>query len=222
MIFLEIGQTKLNNLLIINLLSLAFISTCFLIRFFVTIEEESRFPMVLFFQSNSWAVYFIIIASLIFLGFGIGMLVKLAQNYRKLQRSKHWLSIKGVITSSDLNSQVSTDDEGFQTTTYLAKIAFSYEVNGVKHESDHINFDYGIRTSNLRGQQAIVDHYPVKKEVRVYYDPDDPTKAILEKRVNGAFTTILVSAVFIAIGVILAMSSLGGNPPPFLKNLLGN
>jgi hypothetical protein len=178
--------------------------------------------MVLFFQSNSWAVYFIIIACLIFLGFGIGMLIKLAQNFRKLQRSKHWLSTKGVITSSDLDAHLSTDDEGFQTTTYLAKINFSYEVDGIKHDSDRINFDYGMRTSNLRKQQAIIEQYPANSEVTVYYDPDDPTQAVMEKRVNGAFTTILVSAVFIAIGVILAISSLGGNMPPFLKNFLGN
>lgn len=178
--------------------------------------------MVLFIQSNSWAAYFIIIAGLIFLGFGIGMLIKLAQNYQKLQRSKHWLSTKGVITSSDLDAQLSTDDEGFQTTTYLAKINFAYEINGINHESDRINFDYGMRTSNLRKQQTILEQYPVNSEVTVYYDPDDPSQSVLEKRVNGAFTTILVSAVFIAIGIILAISSLGGNVPPFIQNLLGN
>jgi hypothetical protein len=178
--------------------------------------------MALYIQSNSWAAYFIIITCLIFLGIGIGMLIKLAQNYRKLQRSKHWLTTNGIITFSDLDAQVSTDDEGFRTTTYLARINFAYDVNGNHYECDRINFDYGMRTSNLRKQQSVVEQYPTDSAVTVFYDPDDPSQAVLEKRVNGAFTTILVSAVFIAIGIILAISSLGGNLPPFIKNLIGN
>ena len=79
-----------------------------------------------------------------------------------------------------------------------------------------------MRTSNMRVQQSIVDRYPVGRQVTVYYDPHDPGQAVLEKRVNGLYTTIMVSAVFILIGVIVAVMSLGVNPPFFLKNLLGN
>jgi len=79
-----------------------------------------------------------------------------------------------------------------------------------------------MRTSNRSKQQAIVEQYPAGSQVTVYYDPDDPEQAVLEKRVNGVFTTIMVSAVFILIGVIVAVMSLGVNPPAILKNILGN
>lgn len=177
--------------------------------------------MAMFIQSNSWVLYFIIIVCLIFFGIGIGMLVKLAKHYGKLQQSKNWLSTNGKIISSDLDAQISTDDDGYQTTTYLAKVFFTYEVNGNSYESDRVNFDYGMRTSNVRKPQSVVEQYPTGSDVTVYYDPEDPQQSVLEKRVNGTFTTILVSAVFIAIGVVLAVSSLGVNPPLFIKNLLG-
>jgi hypothetical protein len=177
--------------------------------------------MAMFIQSNSWVLYFIIIVCLIFFGIGIGMLVKLAKHYGKLQQSKNWLSTNGKIISSDLDAQISTDDDGYQTTTYLAKVFFTYEVNGNSYESDRVNFDYGMRTSNVRKPQSLVEQYPTGSDVTVYYDPENPQQSVLEKRVNGTFTTILVSAVFIAIGVVLAVTSLGVNPPLFIKNLLG-
>lgn len=177
--------------------------------------------MAMFIQSNSWVLYFIIIVCLIFFGIGIGMLVKLAKHYGKLQQSKNWLSTNGKIISSDLDAQISTDDDGYQTTTYLAKVFFTYEVNGNSYESDRVNFDYGMRTSNVRKPQSVVEQYPTGSDVTVYYDPENPQQSVLEKRVNGTFATILVSAVFIAIGVVLAVTSLGVNPPLFIKNLLG-
>jgi hypothetical protein len=99
---------------------------------------------------------------------------------------------------------------------------FEYHVNKTSFKCDCINFDYGMRTSNKQKQQSIVEQYPAGSQVTVYYDPDEPEQAVLEKRVNGVFTTIMVSAVFILIGVIVAVMSLGVNPPIFLKNLLGN
>lgn len=177
--------------------------------------------MAMFIQSNSWVLYFIIIVCLLFISIGVGMLIKLVQQFGKLQQSKHWISTSGKITSSDLDAQVTTEDDGYQTTTYLAKVNFTYEANGNTYESDRVNIDYGMRTSNIRKQQSVVEQYPVGSNVTVYYDPEDPSQSVLEKKVNGAFTTILVSAVFIAIGVVLAVTSLGVNPPAFIKNLLG-
>ncbi|MBE0684562.1 MAG: DUF3592 domain-containing protein [Anaerolineaceae bacterium] len=173
-------------------------------------------------QSNSWVLYLIIFFCLVFIGIGIGMLVKLMKNFSKARLSKNWLATPGNIISSELDAQTTTDEDGYQTTTYIANILFEYQVNKASFKCDCINFDYGMRTSNRSKQQAIVEQYPAGSQVTVYYDPDDPEQAVLEKRVNGVFTTIMVSAVFILIGIIVAVMSLGVNPPAFLKNMLGN
>jgi hypothetical protein len=61
----------------------------------------------------------------------------------------------------------------------------------------------------------------VGREITVYYDPADPQQSVLEKRVDATFTTMLVSAVFIAIGLIVAIATLSVNPPEIIKNLIG-
>lgn len=173
-------------------------------------------------QSNSWVLILIILFCLVFIGVGIGMLIKLLKNFSRVQHSKNWMSTTGEIISSELDAQTTTDENGYQTTTYIANVLFQYRVNDSEFECDCINFDYGIRTSNKRKEQSIVEQYPPGSQVTVYYDPDDPHQAVLEKRVGGLFTTVLVSTVFILIGVILAVISLGVNPPAFLKNILGD
>lgn len=173
-------------------------------------------------QSNSWVLILIILFCLAFMGIGIGMLIKLVRNFSKARHSKNWLSTTGKIISSELDAQTTADENGYETTTYIANVLFQYVVNESTFEGDCINFDYGIRTSNRDLEKSIVEQYPVGSQVKVYYDPEDPQQAVLEKRVNNIFTTILVSAVFILIGVIVAAVSLGANPPGFLKNFLGN
>lgn len=173
-------------------------------------------------QSNSWVLVLIILFCLAFIGTGIGLLIKLLKNFSKASHSKNWLSTSGKIISSELDAQTTTDEDGYQTTTYIANVLFQYTVNDIVFECDCINFDYGMRTSNRRIQQAVVEHYSTGSPVNVYYDPDDPQQAVLEKRVDGVYTSIMVAAVFILIGVIVALISLGVNPPVFLKNLLGN
>jgi NADH:ubiquinone oxidoreductase subunit 3 (subunit A) len=173
-------------------------------------------------QSNSWVFFLIILFCLVFIGIGVSMLIKLIANFRKANQSKQWSTTNGEIISSELDAQTSTDEEGNQSTTYIAQVFFRYQVGGLEYESGRINFNYGMRTSNIRKQQSIVEQYPQGSTVTVFYDPDNPEESVLERRVNGAFTTIIVSAVFITIGLIVAVSSLGVNPPAFLKNLLGN
>jgi hypothetical protein len=173
-------------------------------------------------QANSWVLYLIIIFCLVFVGMGVWMLVKLFRNLAQAKQSEHWLTTSGKVVSSELDSQANTDDEGYSPTTYIARVCFAYEISGVSYQGDCINFNYGMRTSNLRIQQSIVEQYPEGSTVTVYYDPEKPNEAVLERKVNGAFTTILVSAIFILIGIIVAVMSLGVNPPAFLRSILGN
>lgn len=178
--------------------------------------------MAYYYQANSWVLYLIILFCLVFIGMGIWMLVKLIRNLAQARKSEHWLTTTGKIISSDMDALTETNEEGFSTTTYIARVCFSYEISGVPYQGDCINFDYGMRTSNLRIQQAIIEQYPEGSSVTVYYDPEKPDQAVLERKVNGAFTTLFVSAIFILIGIIIAVTSLGVNPPAFLKPLLGN
>lgn len=92
-----------------------------------------------------------------------------------------------------------------KTTYYHYLIKYAYRVNGTVYESDEVTFDDNYSTSityavNYRGK------YPIGTIVTVYYDPDDPTFAVLEPNVLNHFVIgwifLYISlAGFIAFGI---------------------
>ncbi len=164
--------------------------------------------MIFAIQSMSAGKILIILFSLIFIGVGVWMLVKLLMDFRKATLSKNWLTTEGTIVSSELDVETSSDADGDQSTTYIAKITYTYVVDGAEYKSECINFNYGMRTSNRRIQQSVVDMYFPGKQVPVFYDPQNHEQAVLEQRVNGAFTSFLVAAIFILIGIVVLVSTL--------------
>ncbi|MGD9996820.1 MAG: DUF3592 domain-containing protein [Ilumatobacteraceae bacterium] len=64
----------------------------------------------------------------------------------------------------------------------IPMVIYSYEVDGRPYQS------YRVRASDDTGQIPVVNHasitldrYPVGSNVTVYYDPDDPANAALER-----------------------------------------
>jgi hypothetical protein len=164
--------------------------------------------MILAIQSITAGMVLIILFSVIFIGIGVGMLIKLLIDLRKATLSKNWLTTDGTIISSELDVETSSDADGDQSTTFIAKITYTYVIDGAEYKSECVNFNYGMRTSNRRKQQAVVDMYFPGKKVVVYYDPQKHEQAVLERRVNGAFTTFLIAAIFILIGIVVLVSTL--------------
>ena len=90
------------------------------------------------------------------------------------------------------------------TRVYWAEMKYSYVVEGVSFESDRV--DYGVETRSSKRARAdeIVALYPVGEEVLVYYDPSDPSEAVLEPGVGAdAFLFPLIGLVLTLIGLVM-------------------
>ena len=73
--------------------------------------------------------------------------------------------------------------------TYLAKVRYSYSVDGTPYTGGKVSFSqYGGRQEHSR---QIVQQYPVGKAVDVYYDPEKPETAVLEPGVTNSSYLIL-------------------------------
>jgi hypothetical protein len=94
--------------------------------------------------------------------------------------------------------------------TYKANVFYEYSVKSNKYSSDKISFgDYS--SSNQSHAQNIVNRYPRGKDVKVYYNPEDPQLAVLEPGVSWATYTPLGAGVFfILIGGAFAAASFFG------------
>jgi hypothetical protein len=134
---------------------------------------------------------------------GLGMLLVGIFDLRKAHRAKAWPVAEGRILESRLREK--TDSDG---TSYEVAILYEYSVNGVTHRSDV----WRIRpasSSFTKASSRTVARYPVGSAVSVYFNPEDPTDAMLEPG-KISWVLFLVGVVFAASGVACVLHNLSG------------
>ncbi len=134
----------------------------------------------------------------IFLGVGIFMLVKHFQGKKKSEESQAWSATTGQVTQSYVRESQSYDSEGYLTTSYYPEVRYTYQVMGAAYSGDKISFGGSVGGSRKKAQEAIAQ-YPAGKTVPVYYDPNNPEDAVIERKMgNKGF--LIAGIVFTLIG----------------------
>lgn len=142
----------------------------------------------------------------IFFLVGAIMLAMGVDGYRDGQATKSWSSTTATILSSEVREDVETsrDSRGMERTksTYRSALRYEYAIDGRTFQGYRIKADdYGGSAS--RAYDA-VNRYPVGAEVTVYYDPADPSQAVLEQGADGTAVYL-----FGGIGALFSMIGLG-------------
>jgi hypothetical protein len=140
--------------------------------------------------------------------------------YRNVQVIREWPSTEGEILSGNVTEHrvrrlPLTRREYYQGDRYQyrysSSISYGYTVDGQGFVSSQISmakkFDAYLSTFSGRGDAAYegtwLAKYPVGKHVTVYYDPNDPANALLER--DEAWLAYL----FFAVAGVLAFLGLG-------------
>jgi hypothetical protein len=87
-------------------------------------------------------------------------------------------------TGHVLRSEIAGHDDG-DGTTYSAEIEYEYEVDGREYQSDRIRLGGFTSTSDRDHIERIIARAPAGGTVPVYYNPDDPSEAVLTSGVAG-------------------------------------
>ncbi len=86
--------------------------------------------------------------------------------------------------------------------SYSPEILYDYVVNGETLSGNWINFGDGS-TSNSSPARRYVNKYRAGKTVKVYYNTEDPSEAVLEPGVDFSTWTLPLLGAFIALFGIL-------------------
>ncbi|MEZ6047918.1 MAG: DUF3592 domain-containing protein [Planctomycetaceae bacterium] len=132
------------------------------------------FSLVVFlvFNRKFWIIEFRFILAALFLG-GMTITLFMTRDYYEGLASETWPSVEGKITNSHLN--VIKDDEGSR---YSPLIKYQYKVGALHYNSHRIT----TRDSNPKGKvqaQELVNKYPVGSTIMVFYNHEDPSRAVL-------------------------------------------
>ncbi len=133
-----------------------------------------------------------LIIGLIFVAIGV-FVVKNSQSVKK------WPATKGVVIESKV---VSHFDSESNHSMYAPAITYTYEVGGKQYQNSDYAF-VNISYSDPSKAEEIVKKFPPGKKVIVYYNPENPYKAVLTK---NSSLMIYIPAV---LGIVFAIVGMG-------------
>ena len=119
-----------------------------------------------------------------------------------LLTSATWQKTPAVVVESELRRQ---NDDG--STLYAVNIRYAYQREGRNYESDNYDFFHrGNSYSNIRVEEMrkIVAAYPVGHRFQCLVDPDDPSRAVISRRISLlAILATALPAIFPLVGMIM-------------------
>jgi hypothetical protein len=145
------------------------------------------------------------------LGGGIALILYSQNSKKKAGASLQWPSAPGSITISQVRESVSTDEDGGTSISYYPHVEYTYTVDGQTYTSKQVAFG-GVKGFNDTARaQTDLAKYPVGARVQVYYNPQKPGEAVLERVAgSGAKTAMIMGIILLVLSVLIACPMLIG------------
>ncbi|BCH02519.1 hypothetical protein MesoLj131b_45180 [Mesorhizobium sp. 131-2-5] len=134
--------------------------------------------------------------------------------WREVQALSRWLPTPGKIISSRVEArEVRSSGSGSDSTDTtemrnFPAITFEYKVGGKKFQSSRYSVKENLGNFEVRETLA---QFPRGAEVTVFYNPADPSKAVIERTMpDGAFKFMFQLSAGLVIGTAVLVFSIGG------------
>jgi len=157
--------------------------------------------------------FFIVIVGRIFpLTFGLGGLLMAGIGIWSVQKgmeSEGWETVQGTILKSDIKKNESTtrDAKGFRrtNTSYIVTVNYFFEIDDNRYEGNTISFG-NVSHSERSDAQKELKSYPKGKEVKVYFNPEDPDDSVLKKGVVWPMWIVIgIGAVILFVSLLASI-----------------
>jgi len=121
------------------------------------------------------------------------------RNNQQAQASRNWPSTLGTIGASSIQARPSHSSEGGTSTAYYPEVLYQYEVNGNRYMGQRITFGSQVGYGDSNRARAIVDRYVPGNQIRVYYNPNNPSDAVLEQSAGTSSRILFWVAILILV-----------------------
>lgn len=107
---------------------------------------------------------------------GIALIIFGLHRVYRGAETEEWEETMGEITRSAMEDDTVLEIEA----RYSAIIRYSYIVNGREYSSSQIAYGLTKKEGSRSQAKKIIRKYPFGKKVKVYYNREEPSKAVLE------------------------------------------
>src|SRR5690606_32481451 len=93
--------------------------------------------------------------------------------------------------------------------TYLGRVYYKYTVAGKEYQSKNRVHSDHLYTGSLTRAEEVIARYPEGKKVEVFYDPQQPSVAVLEPgNISDLWVICLIGGIFSCVGFVLLGASI--------------
>jgi hypothetical protein len=131
---------------------------------------------------------------LFFLGMGLLFVGLLTKNTIDDVDTYTWTTTEAEVLESSIVERGGDDDHA-----YVLRTLYRYEVGGVTYRSSVVSPGYAGDGDYLEAQRSL-DRYPAGARVTCWVDPDDPSRATLQRNSLWTSLFVFVPLIFVAVG----------------------
>ena len=135
---------------------------------------------------------------------GIYLVVFSFRSKRKAEESQNWAGTPGTVTLAEVKRSVNRDEDGNESYDYFPKVEYSYQVGGETLTGKRLAFGGILAQKNPASVQKTLEHYPVGGQVTVFYDPNKPSDAVLERQAGGLKWGLVVGIICLVLSLCIA------------------
>ncbi|MCC7358104.1 MAG: DUF3592 domain-containing protein [Anaerolineales bacterium] len=121
------------------------------------------------------------------IGAGIVLIAGYLRN--RAARSQQWPSTLGQVLTSGVR-EIATDDGRFD----WPNVTYQYAVGARTYTSNRVSFGPASAFGGYTAQN-VQARYPVGQAVTVYYDPGNPSEAVLERREHASRAYLIIALI---------------------------
>lgn len=126
--------------------------------------------------------------------------------------TRRWPSAPGRITRSAVATEHTTDGDGGTYEVFEPEVHYTFDVAGETRTGDTIRIHPRVFPSRDEAEE-IAEQYPEGAEVRVHYDPADPSRTVLEPGTGRSPWSAFAMAIVLALAALYAARLMcGANP----------
>ncbi|GAB4199070.1 MAG: hypothetical protein OHK0022_19020 [Roseiflexaceae bacterium] len=136
--------------------------------------------------------------------------------FRRVHQARDWPVVPGRIVRSEVqevmvrvrrNTSINTTRTALR---YRPRVIYQYVVGGVPHQGERLHFGDTTLSSDTAAANRIVARFQPSATVSVYYNPADPSDAVLERRVGWGTHILWISALLVLILMVSIVVAIWG------------
>ncbi len=168
----------------------------------------------------------IILTTVPFLIIGLVFVVSGVRSFMTLNAAKrNWQPAPGRVTFSEVQMRRSSSGRGGTSTSYYPHVVYEYLVNGNRYQGNRVSVGGQVGLGSYQTVlQRVSQNYPPGRQLRVYYNPANPSESALEFGAPRGMLFLAIGLIILLMtGVTFAFTSGGmGLLNQFLSSLPGN